>query len=199
MKNLFEQFANSGKEIIAKDLKMGFRVEFSGSVTINKGSLSYRVDFYAYISKMSHDGYVSLEDFDCNETYEYSFAGMPIDSLSKLKESLRNSGLKTVAESLETCWVDDSKALCSAINNHPQFKEFFGDAVLWDSLSDDERTIINLEKAIENYDNTTIYSLGMNKFNITKESENEDGNMVKTTEVAPLATLKEKLQELKLK
>jgi hypothetical protein len=200
MKNLFEQFANSGTETTAKDLDIRLGcVELSGSVTINKGSLSYKSDFYARVYKMKYDGYVTIDDCDFDQTYEYSFAGMPIDSLNKLKESLKNSGLGTIAESLDTCWADESKAMYSAINNHPQFKEFFGGAVLWDSLSDDERTIINLEKAIENYDNTTIHSPGMNKFNITKDLDDGHGNMIKTTEMAPLETLKEKLQELKSK
>jgi hypothetical protein len=198
MKNLFEQFANSG-EVTGSSLSVDYSINLNGSIVINRGSLNYVCSFWVSLSKTVYNGYFCIYDLDIQERFDHAFGGMQIDNIAKLKESLKNSGLSKVAEGLDVSYEDECKAVYVALQENPQVKELLKGALLWEALDKKEQTIVQLEHAINNYEKVTLNTPGMRDFNVTEESVDEDGNKVEVKKVAPLATLKEKLQELKSK
>jgi hypothetical protein len=150
MKNLFESFGNSNTEVTSKDAAMNPNITFYGVFTIVKGGLSQELSFYAQVSMTQYKGYASFEDWEINDRSEASFNGIPIDSLYDLKSTLRSSGLKSIADSLDISSADERLQLASQISKDKTFNKVFGKATtMFELLTDDERLIIQLSFQIE--------------------------------------------------
>ena len=73
--------------------------------------------------------------------------------LNSLKKTLRDSGLSTLAESLGFSGEEKQKGLNQAIITDKKILLCYGKKIkLWDSLSYEEKTIVNLTSVIDNYD-----------------------------------------------
>lgn len=182
MNELFKSFNNGNKKVTSKDGSMSANITFHGSFTIEKGGLSQDISFYASVSGMQYKGYVALEDWEINDRMGASFNGLPIDSVCDLKSTLRSSGLSTVAESLDISEKEEERQLALQVSKDKIFKKVFGkDAILWCTLSEDERSIIQLsaqiEKGEESYDKLNASCYFLKRF-VTID---EDDNQVKPT------------------
>jgi hypothetical protein len=128
--------------------------------------------------KTKYETLVSLDDWDINETTDIKFNGVPIDSLDMLKQSMINSGLSTLASSLNIDNDDIAKQISIQIQGTNEFKTIFGDnAAMSNTLSEEEQNKIKLKFAIDNYDNKLLANYELGLF----ASTNEDGEKVPAT------------------
>ena len=178
MENFLSNFANANTEVQSSNAKLNVSAEFYGTIDLSKGALSMTINFYARLYKSRYENYVSLDDWDINETNNIKFNGAPIDNIDMLKSSLINSGLSTLASGLD---VDNDAIKIQIANQIEQsslFKALYGKkALMLDRLSEEEIKVIRLEFAIKNYDNKSLanYELGM--FSVV----NEEGERVPAT------------------
>ena len=170
MENFLSNFANTNTDVQSSNAKLNVSAEFYGTIDLYKGALSMTINFYARLYKSRYENYVSLDDWDINETNNIKFNGAPIDNIDMLKNSLINSGLSTLASGLD---IDNDAIKIQIANQIEQsslFKALYGKkALMLDRLSEEEIKVIRLEFAIKNYDNKSLanYELGM--FSVIKE------------------------------
>jgi hypothetical protein len=178
MENFLSQFANTDTKVQSSNAKLNVSPEFYGTIDVSKGSLSMTIHFYARMYKTKYETLVSLDDWDINETTDIKFNGVPIDSLAMLKQSMINSGLSTLASSLNIDNDDIAKQISIQIQGTNEFKTIFGDnAAMSNTLSEEEQNKIKLKFAIDNYDNKPLANYELGLF----ASTNEEGEKVPAT------------------
>ncbi len=173
MENFLLNFANTDTQVQSSNAKLNVSPEFYGTIDITKGLLSMTKNFYARLYKTRYPDIVSLDNWDINETTDVKFSGLPIDSIDALRKSLSDSGLSTLSSGLEITDKDVSIQICLQIQETDAFKTIFGkDAVIMDTLSDNEQNKIRLKFAIDNYDDKRLGNYELGLFSVT----NEEGN-----------------------
>jgi hypothetical protein len=178
MENFLSNFANANTKVQSSNAKLNVSPEFYGTIDVSKGSLSMTIHFYARMYKTKYTNLVSLDDWDINETTDIKFNGVPIDSLDMLKQGMINSGLSTLASSLNIDNDDIAKQISIQIQGTNEFKTIFGDnAAMSNTLSEEEQNKIKLKFAIDNYDNKLLANYELGLF----ASTNEDGEKVPAT------------------
>jgi len=198
MKNLFESFKNSSSEVSSSDAALGVSVEFSGSLTITKGGLSQIILFYARTYQMGFTvgNYVSLDDWEVSDVEATVFNGLPIDNLFTLKQTLKDSGLSTLAESLTFTYDEQKGEIAKQISASELFKGAYGkDAIMWDTISEEEKSIIRLKDSISKYDTLNVKSSGIRDY----VEVNEEGESVMPSKEELEAILERLISESKTK
>ena len=180
MENFLSNFANTNTEVKSNNAKLSVSPEFYGTIDISKGGLTMKIHFHARVYELKYNNCISIDDWDINDTSDISFGGMPIDNLSALKTTLTNSGLNTVANGLNISNDEYKQEICIQLQQYKVFKDIFGKrAIIFDALSDEEKTKIRLKFVIENYKSMTIASQDVKEFLITNE---EGDNLLPTIE-----------------
>ena len=126
MKNFLSNFANPNAEVKSNNANLCVSPEFYGTIDIIKGALTMKIHFYARMYKTKYENYISLDDWDINDTTDISFSGVPIDNIVALKTMMTNSGLNSVAIGLE---IDNEKIkeqICIQLEQSKTFKDIFG-------------------------------------------------------------------------
>jgi hypothetical protein len=117
---------------------------------------------------------------------------LKIDSISKLRTTLENSGLKTLSDSLDFNTEEIKKAIFSIVPNSTIVKNVFGENfILWESLTDNEKKVIRVKDAIENYNDYFVNNPYKLKYLILKEDGKLDGETIPTID-----QLNERLNDL---
>lgn len=199
MKNLFEQFANGGDEVTSKGLIIDLRANLCGHTKITKGELSYTIGFNTYLCEMTIKNAITIEDFDIMESIDHNFSGVPVDSIHKLKDTLNNSGLSSIAKSLQVEWKDEKLAVAKEISKDKLFKRIYGKgAFIWEALTDDERSICKLEHTIENYETIGLNHWYIRDFVTEKPMQDNEGyDVVNENDEPIMVKVKPTLDELK--
>ena len=179
MENFLLNFKNTNTEVTSNNANISISPEFHGTIDVIKGSLSVRLHFFARMYKTRYgSNLISLDDWDINGISDVSFAGMPIDNLDALKTTMTNSGLTTVANSLEINNKDYEKEVCVQISKQKIFNSIFGkDAIMYDILSDKEKTNIKLTYIMNNLEDISVNNCDLKDYLV----KDEDGNNVKPT------------------
>jgi hypothetical protein len=104
---------------------------------------------------------------------------MPIDNIELLKETMRKSGLNTVAEGLNFNDKDIKEQIGIQIERFDKFKTLFGKkAIMLDNVSVDERNKITLKFIIDNYSDEKVKVKRYTKDYLV---EDELGNKIEPT------------------
>ena len=161
MEDFLKAFKNKSTIVESKTVNaISVQPEFSGVTRVSKGNLSADHDWYARTYTVSMGGkktYVVLDDYDIHNVRNVMFNGVIVDDLNKLIKSLQDSGLKTLADSLEVSNKEIVIHISKSLQNDKFFKYLYGDdAVITNSFTDDELLFIKLEESIANYDNLAI-------------------------------------------
>jgi hypothetical protein len=160
MESILKQFENKNQEIKSSNLKSGFSFSLHGSFDIQKGSLKQTIDFYANLYESRYKGFIDVDDWGVNEITNTEFSGIKVDSLSKLIESLKNSGLTSLAEGLDISDDEMLVELSKQIEINDIFKRMYGDDIkLFSTLTKDEKEIIKIQYVIDNYGNHNQYDI----------------------------------------
>jgi hypothetical protein len=150
MNELFKNFKIGNQDITSKNFTGHASVNFGGEITIMKGGLEQEVSYIANTCAMNIKGYVTLEDWDIQEHLSNVFNGLPIDNLHKFKTTLKESGLTTLADSLNIPANEIAKQIGLQLMKNPLFKKVYGkNAVVYETLSKDEQQIAQLTHYLE--------------------------------------------------
>jgi hypothetical protein len=127
-------------------------ISLRGVVSLTKGNFEQTYNYWVNNCENTRYGYVDCDDWDWEEQ-STKLGGLPIDSLYQLKQTLQNSGLSTLASSLDFGDEERRKVIFLAIQNSTGFQKQFGKkAKFWRVLSHDEQTLVRLNFAIDNFD-----------------------------------------------
>lgn len=185
MENFLSNFANTNTTTNSTNGDIKVSPEFYGDFTINKGALSMTINFYARVYKSIYENFISFDDWDVNEKKNVTFNGLPIDDLSKLITTMKDSGLSTIAEGLHISDKELGIEIAIQIEQLKIFKSIFGKkARMLETLTDKEIEIVKIAYIIENYNNIALTDFVLKNY----IHYNEEG-------VATKPSL-EKLQEL---
>ena len=179
MENFLLNFKNTNTEVTSNNANISISPEFWGTIDVIKGSLSVKLSFFARMNKTRYgSNLISLDDWEINEISDVSFAGMPIDNLEALKNTMTNSGLTTVANSLKLDNKDYEREICIQISKQKIFNTIFGkDDMFYNILSDKDKTIAKLTYLINNIQKISINDYDLKDYLV----KDEDGNNVKPT------------------
>lgn len=174
MENFLSKFANADTQVQSSNANLSVSAEFHGTIDISKGALKMKIGFYARLYKTKYENFVSLDDWEVHDTSGIEFDGVPVDDLSALKVSMRNSGLSTLAKGLEIEDNQIKKEIATQIGQSKLFKSIYGKtAVMHDTLSDEDKKKVWLKYAIDNYHSANAKS-EINMFSV----EDEEGNKI---------------------
>jgi hypothetical protein len=174
MENFLSNFANTNTEVTSNNANLSVSPDFYGFMDISKGALTMKVHFYARVYKMKYDNCISLDDWDIQDTTDISFGGMPIDNISALKTTMINSGLTTVANGLDISNDEHKKEICIQLEQYKMFKDIFGKkARMFNLLSNQEKAIVKLKFAVDNYNNMNLNSDEIKNLIIVDEEGNK--------------------------
>jgi hypothetical protein len=166
-------------------------ISLRGVVSLTKGNFEQTYNYWVNNCENTRYGYVDCDDWDWDEQ-STKLGGLPIDSLSQLRQTLQNSGLSTLANSLDFEEEERRKAIFLTIQNSIGFQKQFGKkAKFWRFLSPDEQTLVRLSFAIDNFD--TCHEHDKRNFGI--KSYDEEGEEIKHY-VPTLEELKELKESL---
>lgn len=150
-------------------------ISLRGVVSLTKGNFEETYNYWVNNCENTRYGYVDCDDWDW-DTQSTKLGGLPIDSLHQLKQTLQNSGLSTLANSLDFGEEERRKAIFLTIQNSTGFQKQFGKkAKFWRVLGNDEQTLVRLNFAIDNFDTCGEHD----KRNFSIKGYDEEGEEIK--------------------
>jgi hypothetical protein len=195
MENLFNNLQEPTGDIKVSIEKEWLSLNLRGTIKLQKGNFSQSFTYWGNVSKINYNSsnYITISDYDW-DTHITMLGNLKIDSISKLRTTLENSGLKTLSDSLDFSTEEIKKAIFSIVPNSTIVKNVFGENfILWESLTDNERKIIKVKDAIENYNDYFVNTPYKLKYLILKEDGKLNGETIPTID-----QLNERLNDLLL-
>lgn len=157
MENFLSKFANANTQVESSNANLSVSAEFHGSIDVSKGALKMNIQFFARLYKTRYYDFISIDDWEVQGTTDIEFDGVPVDDLSALKVSMRNSGLSTLAKGLEIEDNQIKKEIATQIGQSKLFKSIYGKtSMMFDTLSEEHKKKVYLRFAIDNYNNEAI-------------------------------------------
>lgn len=165
-------------------------VEVSGKFIMQRGNFKQEYSYWARTYDKL-DNHAKIDDYEF-ETRDTMLGELPIDNVYKLVNSLKESGLDTIANRIGFSNEEITRAMHQHIQNHKIFKAVYGKkVVLWDMLSKEEQQIEYTKFAINTFDTCPEYIKRECGFVGIDEEGNTIPNYIPTIE-----ELKEWLREL---
>jgi predicted mannosyl-3-phosphoglycerate phosphatase (HAD superfamily) len=169
----------NGLQVVSGDLKTTLLNEYTdisvtlrGEVELSRGNFQQSFTYWVSNCETTRFGYVDCDDFDWNEQLT-KLGGLPIDSIHQLRQTLENSGLRTLSQSLEFGDSEKRQAIFSAVESSKGFKKQFGkNAKFWRVLTDAQQKLVRLNYVIENFDTSGDYD--KRQFGIKGFDENNE-------------------------
>lgn len=155
MTNIFEGLKNIVGETKLDILNADIAPEFNGVFTLTKGGFIQTFNYYSRLYKTRFENLIEIDDYDINDGTT-TIHGIKIDSLEKLKNTLKNSGLSTLADTLGFDSDERKTMLLHCLVKHPMFKKIYGNAKLKSFLTKEELEIFGLEWCIKNHQDISI-------------------------------------------
>lgn len=152
----------NGLQVVSGELKTTLLDEntditLRGEVELSKGNFQQSFSYWVNNCETTRFGYVDCDDWDWDEQ-STKLGGLPIDSISQLRQTLEISGLRTLAQSLNFDDAEKRHAIFSAVESSKGFKKQFGkNAKFWRVLTDAEQKLVRLNYVIENFDASSDY------------------------------------------
>jgi hypothetical protein len=138
-------------------VKESFSAELGADFKMIKGNFSQNFNIWCRVYESKYKGFAHIDDLN-NEESSCMLGDIPIDNIHTLKETLKNSGLSTLANSLGFTNDERKQAEYNVIQNHKMFKTFFGENTkLWDLVPKEQQDKIKLLYVIDNYDSVGDY------------------------------------------
>lgn len=188
----------NGLQVVTGEVKVNLldentdiTISLRGVVSLTKGNFEQTYNYWVNNCENTRYGYIDCDDWDWEEQ-STTLGGLPIDSLNQLRQTLMNSGLSTLANSLDFQEEERRKTIFLAIQNSTGFQKQFGKkAKFWRVLSHDEQTLVRLNFAIDNFDTCGEHD----KRNFGIKGYDEEGEEIKyyVPTLEELKTLKESL------
>ena len=150
--NVFESLKGLEGEVNATSRSTYTQIEFGGSVKIERGNFSMVICFYARVSESKHKGIISIDDWDVNDTEDFIFNGLPLDSVTNLKNQISQWGFESMAKKLDFTNEEQKRAICMAMLESDDLKKMYGKKFkVWELLSVDEQKLLDLQLVVEKF------------------------------------------------
>lgn len=150
--NVFESLKGLEGEVKATSNSSYTQVEFGGELKIERGNFSMVICFFARLSEGRHKGIISIDDWDVNDTHSFIFNGLPLDSVTNLKNQITQWGFESMAKKLDFTNGEQKSAICMAMLEDETLKKVFGKKFkVWELLSVDEQKLADLQLVVEKF------------------------------------------------
>jgi hypothetical protein len=190
MKNLFDGLQIVGGETKIVSITETASVEVSGRFSMERGNFKQEFSYWTRTYE-KFGNFAKIDDYE-TEQHKCTLGELPIDSLSKLVQTLNDSGLTTLANSLGFTSEEITSAMHHHIQEHKIFKAVYGKkAELWDLLTKEEQQAEILVYTINNYDTCGDWYKRQCDVAVLDEEGNAIPNAIPTIE-----QLKEKFEQL---
>jgi hypothetical protein len=178
MENIFSGLEVLNGEVSSKILGDSFHLNISGEIEVTKGNLTCTYNFWCNTFEYNYaENLIGFDDFDW-DFGNAKLGNLPIDNLIILKDKLSESGLTTLANSLEISCGEIRKQICLHLASNKTLIKVYGKKFrVYENLSEEEQTILKLDYVISTYDKRGLYE--KTQFNITEDDEN--GNKIVPT------------------
>lgn len=190
MENLLKGLLVVGGEIKMTSVSETASVELSGRFTIERGNFKQEFSYWARTYNQL-DNHVRIDDYEY-EIQSASLWDLPIDNLHKLIQSLKDSGLNTLASKVGFSDEEIVQGIYQHIQSHKILKAVYGKSViLWDALTKEQKQLEYTKFAIKNFDKCPEYIKRECGFVGVDEEGNTIPNYIPTKE-----ELQKRLEEL---
>jgi hypothetical protein len=150
--NVFESLKGLEGEVKATSRSTYTQIEFGGSVKIERGNFSMVLCFYARVSESKHKGIISIDDWDVSDTEDFNFNGLPLDSVTNLKNQITQWGFESMAKKLDFTNEEQKRAICLSMLESDDLKKMYGKKFkVWELLSVDEQKLLDLQLVVEKF------------------------------------------------
>jgi len=153
----FKNLGVTTDNVTIEIVRENFSIELSGTFTMTKGSFQQEIAYWAKLVDHRIKGYVHIDDYEY-ESYKSKIGDVEIDNTSKFHKMLTESGLESLSNKLT--FTDDQKkeAMFNVIYNHKMFIYNYGvDIIIWNTLTEKEKTYITLKFVIDTYNERVEY------------------------------------------
>lgn len=151
MSRLLEELFVTSGTIGVTSITETASVEVSGKFIMQRGNFKQEYSYWARTYEKL-DNHAKIDDYEY-EIQSATIGDLPIDNVCKLINSLKESGLDTIASHIGFNDDEVTKAIHIHIQNHKIFKAVYGKKVmLWDLLSAKEQEEETLAHVLNNYD-----------------------------------------------
>lgn len=158
MENLFNGIAPISGELVVKSLSENASLSLGGVFTLQKGSYTEEFYYNAMVCQSNRfKGFVVVDDIDFDSNGTTSLGSLKIDNIYKFRESLQNSGLTSLSDSLHFSREEIENACNQIIAQSKLVKKAFKGLVLFDALSLEEQNLVRLSYIIEKYKDASDY------------------------------------------
>jgi hypothetical protein len=152
MENLFNGIAPISGEVVVTSVKESAALNLCGAITLTKGNFSEEFYYNATLCESSkYKGFVIIDDIDFDNNNNTSLGVLKIDNIHKFRQSLQESGLTSLAKTLEFSREEIDNACNQVIAKSKLMKKTFKGLVLFDALSKEEQSLVELGYVIANY------------------------------------------------
>jgi hypothetical protein len=152
MENLFNGIAPISGEVVVTSVKESVSLNLCGTITLTKGNFTQDLYYNATLCESSkYKGFVIIDDIDFDYSGETSLGALKIDDIHKFRQSLQESGLSSLANTLEFSREEIDNACNQVIAQSKSMKKTFKGLALFDALSKEEQSLVELAYVIANY------------------------------------------------
>lgn len=192
MENLFNGIAPISGELVVKSLSENASLSLGGVFTLQKGSYTEEFYYNAMVCESSRlKGFIVIDDLDYEHNCNTSLGSLKIDNISKFRESLRESGLSSLASTLCFSGEEIRNACTQSIAQSKLVKKAFKGLVLLDALSSEEQKLVEIAHIVENYNDASDYEKKQ-----LLDVRDEEGNQIVPTQVELVELYQHKKQNL---
>jgi hypothetical protein len=190
MSRLLEELFVTSGTIGVTSITETASVEVSGKFIMQRGNFKQEYSYWARTYEKL-DNHAKIDDYEY-EIQSTTIGDLPIDNVCKLINSLKESGLDTIASHIGFNDDEVAKAIYIHIQNHKIFKVVYGKKVmLWDLLNENERHIESTKFAIKHFDTCPEFI----KRDCGFVGKDDEGNTIQHY-TPTLEELKSRLEEL---
>jgi len=147
--NIFKQLAEgmTSNEVSYTVEKESGNVELTGTLVFKKGGLERKMSYWARTYTKS-GGIVHIEEWE-GDWDETTFNGIKIDDYNAFKKGFEDHGMKSIANSLEISYEEQSKTIYQAVANHKLFKAVYKKSRLFELFTPEETKVYFYESFID--------------------------------------------------
>jgi hypothetical protein len=159
--SLFKGLSPLKGELTKSEIKDNSVLDLNGNVTLTRGGLSVRVNFYGRVCESRYKGFFIFEDYDWDtDVQSLTIGKIPVDNVHDFIKTLRSSGLITLADSFELNRDEIKQNIFETLEEMPRVKKFFGKGwKSFDALPINEQLKMRLDWVIENYNTCGSYMI----------------------------------------
>lgn len=152
MENLFNGIAPISGELVVKSLSENASLSLGGVFTLQKGSYTEEFYYNAMVCE-SHrlKGFIVIDDLDYEHNGNTSLGNLKIDNVHKFRQSLQESGLTSLSDTLCFSGEEIRNACSQIIAQSKLVKKSFKGLILLDALSSEEQNLARIAHVVENY------------------------------------------------